>query len=91
MLTRKIWVLTYGHAQGECAPLPGLSPDWVDEAHWNQILHQAVLRFNEVAADCGDTTSLVQAMETELDSYRRLHPSLVFGFESLLKQAIKQR
>ncbi|MBU6274013.1 MAG: o-succinylbenzoate synthase [Bacteroidetes bacterium] len=86
MLTRKIWVLTYGHAQGECAPLPGLSPDWVDEAHWNQVLHQAVLRFNEVAADCGDTNSLVQAMDKELDSYRRHHPSLVFGFESLLKQ-----
>ncbi|MFM9060423.1 MAG: o-succinylbenzoate synthase [Bacteroidota bacterium] len=86
MLTRKIWVLRYGHAQGECAPLPGLSPDWVDEAHWNQSLQQAVRRFNEVAANCGDTASMVQCMQTELDLYRRQQPSLVFGFESLLKQ-----
>lgn len=90
MLTRKIWVLNYGKAQGECAPLPGLSPDWVDESQWNRVLHQAVTRFNTVAAGTDDTTTLAQSFQTELDLYRREQPSLVFGFESLLKQLSKQ-
>ena len=90
MITRKIWVLNYGKAQGECAPLPGLSPDWVDESQWNRVLHQAVTRFNTVAAGTDDTTTLAQSFQTELDLYRREQPSLVFGFESLLKQLSKQ-
>ena len=89
LLTRPIWVLTYGGCYGECAPLPGLSPDWLDEKQWTATLHEAVRHFNEVAASAPNFDSLEAALEPALERYRRDHPSLVFGFESLLQQLSK--
>ena len=85
LIHRHIWLLYWGSLRSECAPLPGLSPDWHSEKDWEQALALAMLEFNTQMK--GDPTPWsVESWETWLDEWRSKYPSIAFGIENLLNQ-----
>jgi len=74
--------------RSECAPLPGLSPDWHSEKDWEQALALALLEFNTQMN--GDPTPWsIESWERWLDGWRSKYPSIAFGLENIIYQIYK--
>jgi len=85
LIHRNIWILSWGSLRSECAPLPGLSPDWHSEKDWEQALALALREFNTQMK--GDPTPWSrESWETWLDEWRSKYPSIAFGLENILHQ-----
>jgi len=88
LIHRHIWLLCWGNLRSECAPLPGLSPDWHSEKDWEQALALALREFNTQMK--GDPTPWShESWETWLDEWRSKYPSIAFGLENILHQIYK--
>ena len=88
LIHRDIWILCWGSLRSECAPLPGLSPDWHSEKDWEQALALALHEFNTQMK--GDPTPWsVESWETWLNGWRRKYPSIAFGLENIIHQIYK--
>lgn len=88
LIHRDIWILSWGGLRSECAPLPGLSPDWHSEKDWEQALALALREFNTQMK--GDPTPWsVESWETWLDGWRSRYPSIAFGLENIIHQIYK--
>jgi len=88
LIHRDIWILCWGTLRSECAPLPGLSPEWHSEKDWEQALALALHEFNTQMK--GDPTPWsVESWETWLNGWRRKYPSIAFGLENIIHQIYK--
>jgi len=88
LINRNIWLLCWGSLRSECAPLPGLSPDWHSEKDWEQALALALREFNTQMK--GDSTPWsIESWETWLDGWRSKYPSIAFGLENMIHQIYK--
>lgn len=85
LIHRNIWILRWGSLRSECAPLPGLSPDWHSEKEWEQALELALHEFNTQIKE-GPTPWSSESREKWLDGWRSEYPSIAFGIENLLNQ-----
>lgn len=82
LLHRDVWILHMGELQSECAPLPGLSPDWLSEQDWENALGRAVEEFNtKISAATLNFES--EEIESWLDQWRINYPSIAFGLENM--------
>jgi O-succinylbenzoate synthase len=84
---RDVWILSLGPWQGECAPLPGLSPDWSDEADYETRLSDCLQKWQELLR----RPFPWEGMEAYWNALTDRFPSIAFGIESLLQQIKGQR
>jgi o-succinylbenzoate synthase len=88
LIHRHIWLLYWGSLRSECAPLPGLSPDWHSEKDWEQALALALREFNTQMKE-DPTPRSIESWETWLDEWRSKYPSIAFGLENMIHQIYK--
>ena len=85
LIHRDIWILSLGTWKSECAPLPGLSPDWISEKDWEKALSIAIQEFNTKISN-QLPNSVQKDWEPWLDQWRINYPSIAFGLENMLQK-----
>lgn len=75
------WILFFDEApllRGECSIIPGLSPDYVDDEHYENKVKWVCEIYNGLEKH--DSITLLSFFSTELQAY----PSILFGIETLI-------
>jgi len=85
LINRTIWVLHWGNLRSECAPLPGLSPDWHSDQDWEQALALALREFNAKMIEQSPLCTR-ESWDPWLDEWRSTYPSIAFGLENIIYQ-----